>query len=256
MGAFDLDRIKVAPVVIGDHPGDEAAIGVQRVEAARATQHQRLIDPVLHMAMPALDRAVLVRDASIVAGRQHTVMGGQIGEAAGDILGIVGTQVAERRRQTVGAMLGRCAAQERERGGQAGGQRGIALAAEHHLAVFEARVDEREVVQPVFERHAGDRYPKPVHVGEVRQPHPARRMDLPEYDLALGTVRRTPGSDPPLQRTPHAIIDPLRVATCELAQDRDRAQRRRAGEHRHNLLVPQAGQRIGSGAVVARLLAR
>ena len=69
-------------------------------------------------------------------------------------------------------------------------------------------------------------------------------MDLPEHHLALGPVCRTPGSDPPLQSTPYAVVDPLRVAASELAQDRDWAQRRRTGEHRHDLLVPQSFQRI------------
>lgn len=43
MGAIDLDSIRVAPIMIGDHAGDEGAIRIESVEAARAAQHQCLI---------------------------------------------------------------------------------------------------------------------------------------------------------------------------------------------------------------------
>ena len=71
MRPFDLDSVGMTPVVLGNDARDERAIGVQRREVIRAAQHQRLIDPVLHMTVPALDRPILMRDAAVVAGRHH-----------------------------------------------------------------------------------------------------------------------------------------------------------------------------------------
>ena len=49
--------------------------------------------------MGALDRAVLVRDAAIVARRHHAVMGAQLLIAAGEVLLGITIEIAERRRQ-------------------------------------------------------------------------------------------------------------------------------------------------------------
>ena len=51
---------------------------------------------------------------------------------------------------------------------------------------------ERELVEPVRERDAGDHYPELVGDGEVRQAEPARRMLLREEDLALGAMHGAP----------------------------------------------------------------
>ena len=196
-----------------------------------------------------------MRQSAVVAGRQHAVVLGQGGEPAGDVLGIVDAQVAERRRQAVGTMLGRGTAQDRERGREAGGERGVALAAEHHLAMLEAGVDQREVVEAMSEGLPGDEHAQTVHIGKVRQAHPTRRVHLREHHRALGAMHRAPGPDPPLERTPHALADPVGMTTGELAQDRDRAQSRRLRQHRHDLFVPDARQRIGPGPIGAALLA-
>ena len=104
------------------------------------------------MAMRALDRAVLMRDAAIVAGRLHPVMGAQRIVAPGQILARLVIEVAERRRQAVAAMLERRAAECPQRVLQSFGQRHIAFAAENHMGVLEARVGEPEVIEPVIER--------------------------------------------------------------------------------------------------------
>ena len=66
------------------------------------------------MAVGALDRAVLVADAWIVAGRRHAVMGAERFVALRQILLGVGAQITEGRRETVAAMLLGNAAQRPE----------------------------------------------------------------------------------------------------------------------------------------------
>ena len=74
---LDLDALAVAGIAAADDLVDEAAVGGEVVEVARAAQQQRVLDRLLEMAVRALDRAVLVRDAGIVAGRRHAVVGAQ-----------------------------------------------------------------------------------------------------------------------------------------------------------------------------------
>ena len=67
------------------------------------------------MAVGTLDRAVLVADAWIIAGRRHAVMGAERFVALRQILFRVGSQIAEGRRETVGAVLLGNAAQRPQR---------------------------------------------------------------------------------------------------------------------------------------------
>jgi hypothetical protein len=57
------------------------------------------------MPVGALDRSVFVGDARIVPGRRHAVMGTQFFVPAGQVVLCVAIEVAERRRQTIGAAL-------------------------------------------------------------------------------------------------------------------------------------------------------
>ena len=79
------------------------------------------------MAVAALDGAVLVRDAAVVAGGQHAEMGDERLEAPGEVVGVGLGEVAERRRETVAAMLERGTAEQAQRALQAAGQGGVAL---------------------------------------------------------------------------------------------------------------------------------
>ena len=137
-------------------------------------------------------RAVLMRDTAIVAGRLHPVMGTQRVIAPGQILARILVQVAERGRQTVAAMLERCAAQCPQRVLQSFGQRHIAFAAEDHMRMLEARVGEPEVIESMIEPRAGDGDAEVGHVGEIRQPHPARLMDLAEDHLLVRAMQGPP----------------------------------------------------------------
>ena len=60
------------------------------------------------------------------------------------------------------------------------------------MGMLEARVGQPEVIEPVIERLAGDGDAQVGHVGEIRQPHPARLMDLAEDHLLVRAVQRAP----------------------------------------------------------------
>ena len=81
------------------------------------------------MAVRALDRTVLVRHASIVAGRLHAVMRAQRLVATRLILPRVIIKIAEGGGQAVAAMLRRGAAERPQRILQPLGQRHKALTA-------------------------------------------------------------------------------------------------------------------------------
>ena len=80
-------------------------------------------------------------------------------------------------------------------------------------------------------------------------------MLLSEDDILLGTVDGPPGSDTPFHRPPHSRAD-LGMATARLLEDGDGTDARRRHQHRHDLAVPYASQRIRAAAAAWRLLLR
>ena len=148
--ALDGERLGHACIAPGDDVAHEAAIGLERVEVAVAPQHQRLIEGALEVPVGSLDRAVLMREAAVVARRGHAVVPAELAVAGGEVVLLL--QVLEGGRQAVGAMLGGNAARLPERVLQPVCQGGEALAALDHLGMLPAREGEGEVVEPVLER--------------------------------------------------------------------------------------------------------
>ena len=111
------------------------------------------------------------------------------------------------------------------------------------------------MVEPMIELLPCDRDAKPAHVGEIGKAEPAWWMLLSEDDILLGTVHGPPGSDAALKRPPHARAD-LGTATAHLLEDGDGPDARRRHQHRHDLAVPYASQRIWAAATTLRLLLR
>src|SRR6266705_2759846 len=95
--ALDLDALAVPGIAPPDHLIDEAAIGGKMLEVARGTQQKLVAKHLLEMPMGTLDRAVLVRDAAIVARRRHAVMGAQLLVAPGEVLLCITIEIAARR---------------------------------------------------------------------------------------------------------------------------------------------------------------
>ncbi len=69
------------------------------------------------------------------------------------------------------------------------------------------------MVEAMIERQTGDRDFLIVHLGEVRQAKSPRLMHLPEDHFLLGTMDRSPRSDPSLQCAPNATIKLWMTAT-------------------------------------------
>lgn len=77
MRALGVDALAECGIAAADDLIDEGAIGAEIVEVPGASHQQSVADGVLEMAMGAFDRAVLMRNALVVAGRDHPVMGAQ-----------------------------------------------------------------------------------------------------------------------------------------------------------------------------------
>lgn len=79
-------------------------------------------------------------------------------------------------------------------------------------------------------------------------------LDLAEHDILVRAVQGFPFRHAPLQRAPERGTDAIWMAPRQFIEQADRAQARGGLQHRDDLLVPQASQRIGAGAVDASLL--
>ena len=246
-GALDLDALAVAGIAPPDHFVDEAPIGGEVGEVARAAQQKLVAKHLLEVPVRALDCAVLVSDAWIVARRRHAVMGAQFLVASRQVILGVAIKVAERRRQAVAAVLLRHPAQRPQRVLQAFGERHEALAAEHYMGICKAREGEPEVIEPVQQRRARNRDAKRAHVGEVRQAHPPRRVFLAEHHIPAGAVERPPSRDAALQSPPHAHGE-ISMPAADLLEDRDRADTGCGLKHRYDLALPHSSKRVGPAA--------
>jgi len=197
------------------------------------------------VAVRALDRAVLVGHAGIVAGRRHAVVGAQRLIAPGEVgLGRL-VEIAEGRRQAVGPVLARRPAQQPQPVLEPFGQGDEAFPAEDDMRVLEARVGEAKVIEPVVEHDAGDRDAEVGHIGEVGQAHAPRLMGLAKNDVLLLAMHGPPGADPALEGAADAGAE-IGMAPDDLLEDRDRAQAGRGCEHRHDLRLEQLAERVGS----------
>lgn len=90
--------------------------------------------------------------------------------------------------------------------------------------MFKATIRKPEVIEAVIQKPAGNddrQRTKVAHFSNVRQPHPARLMKLPEDHILLSAVKRPPATDPPLKRTANARIK-IGVAPLHLFKDRNR----------------------------------
>jgi hypothetical protein len=110
-------------------------------------------------------------------------------------------------------------------------RRHIAFNAKDHVGMLETRVDQPEMVKPMFERFAADGDAEFSHVGEIGQAHPPRFADLTKDHLLLGTMKGSPGADAPLQSPPHACGQ-IGMASLHLFENRHRPKPRRRLQHR------------------------
>lgn len=192
MGAFGLDAGAVASIMPPDDLVDEGAIGHEVVEVPGYAHQKGVANGALEMAVRAFDRAVLMRDALVVACGRHAVVGAELLVALREIGLGVGVEIAEGRRETVAAVIGRRSAQRPERILHPLGQGDEAFAAENDMAMLEAGLCQAEVIEDMVERPAGDGYAERTQIGEVGETDTARFMRLAEDDLLLLAVNGTP----------------------------------------------------------------
>ena len=242
-GALGLDQAAAPSVGPADDFVHEPAVTRKIVEVTGATQQQRLLQGRPEMAVRRLDRAVLVGNAAVVAGRFHGVVGAQRLVAPCLVRCCLGLEIAERRRQAVTAMLARRSAQEPQGVLQSGGQRGEALAAQHDLGMLPAGEGQAEMVEPMRERLRGDAHRQVRGVGEVGEALLSRWMVLAEDHFALRTVQRLPVPDTALQGAAHGGRE-VGVAAKHLLEHGHGAQARRGLQQRDDLGVPHGRQRI------------
>src|SRR5215472_14689205 len=72
-GAFQRDQLLAPGIAPANEVGDPIAIELEAVEVSAAAQQQGLSNGTLEVTVLALDRAVLVRYAAVVAGRLHAI---------------------------------------------------------------------------------------------------------------------------------------------------------------------------------------
>src|SRR4029450_551475 len=240
MGSFQLDPLSVVGILSADDLVDEAAIGIKVVEVSAPAQQQRVLQRFLEMAVWALDRPVLVRDAGIVAGRRHSVVAHERLVALRQVLLSIPVEVTERGRQAVAAVLERYAAESPHGVLQALGQRHEGLAAEHDVGMCEAREGEAEVVEPMLQHDAGDADAELTHLGEVGEAEAAGLMLLPEDHILLRSRQSSPRPHPSFQRAADAWIE-LGMAPSHLSEYTDGPDTWCCLEDRQNLGVPIIG---------------
>jgi len=96
---------------------------------------------------------------------------------------------------------------------------------------------------------------KDAGVGEVGQAKPARLVLLTEDHILLGADQSSPAAHAPFQRAPNAGVD-LRMAPPDLVEHCDRPKPRSRLQDRHNLAVPNLGQRVRPPSATRRFLMR
>lgn len=183
MGSLSIDTLAMGSIATADDLVDKGAVRTEIVELLGPPHQQGIMNGVLEMAMGAFYRAVLMRDAFVVARRRHSIMGAKLVVSVREIDLGIGVEVAECRRKAVASMLKR-----RTTHGPQGilkpfGQRDKAFPAENNMGMFEARPDKPEVIEQVIKRLAGDSHAKTAGIGKVRKAQPAWLVRLAEDNL-------------------------------------------------------------------------
>lgn len=192
-------------------------------EVATAAQQQRLIDDGLQMSVRRFDVAVLMRLAGVGSLRLDLVVIHQVAIACAKLA--IFREVVHRGAEAVAAMPSRHAAQLPERLLESAAER-LEGFGEAHAGRLPIRVGERDVIQQVVERLAGDRDVQPIHVREVRSRQVARVVDLRKHDGPPWSVRAAPLPNTSLERPPMRVGKLPGIPVLEPREKRERPQPR------------------------------
>src|SRR6185312_5494196 len=133
-----VNALQCPGVLAADELIDKAPIHRQVVKVRTPAQQQRIPDSLFQVSVWALDRAILVRDAAIVAGRLHAIVSAQSFVTRSEVFACVVVEIAEGGRETVAAMLAGSPTERPERVLQSFGERDIALATEDDMGMLKA----------------------------------------------------------------------------------------------------------------------
>ena len=101
MGSLCINAPAMSSVATADDLVDKGAVRTEVVEFLGPPHQQGIMNSVLEMAMGAFDRAVLMRDALVIARRGHPIMRAKLVVTACEIDLGVGVEVARKRLRFV-----------------------------------------------------------------------------------------------------------------------------------------------------------
>ena len=205
-------------VALLKHLPQERLVRFATDEVATATQHQRLVQGSLELAMALLHIAVLVPLARLNGLGLQTVMREQRLVALLERLRPFDARL-HRRRQPIGAMTLGHAAQFPQRILHPFAEALQALR-EADRARLPVRVSQHKVVDQVRERGAVDRHAKLAAMREVAGAEPAGMMDLSEEDLLGRPFESTPFPAASLQSPQLTVRESAREASLQVGEKR------------------------------------
>ena len=237
-----IDALGVAEVTAANDVVDEAPPCGESSKSREARSNRRQQALSSEMAVGALDRAVLVAHAGIVAGRRpcresrrRTVSYRFVKSSSAS---------APRLRKAAERLWLRCCSGTPPSDHRAFckplRQRDEAFAARAPHGHDRSRKRATEVISRQIEKLAGDGDARIVRFGEVRQSHPTRRMLLAKDHLPSRAVHRPPSPDAPLEGPPCSGAQ-VRMPAAD-PEDSDRSQSGSGLEHGHDLTVPDIGK--------------
>lgn len=212
-------------------------------EVAAAAQQERLIDDGFQVAVRRLDVAVLMRLAGIGPLRLDLVVVHQVSIARAKLV-IIG-EVVHGRAEAIAAVPSRHAAQRPQRFLESAAER-LERLGEANADRLPIRVREREVIQQVVERLAGDRDAQAIHVREVGSRQVARVVNLREHDWPPRSMGTAPVSNPPLERSPLRVGKLTGIPVLEPREQGEGLQAWLGFQANLNLW-PHVGERILAG---------
>ena len=240
-----------APGVPGRHHAPQERDVLPAVgEVAAAPHQQGLVHRRLQVPVGRLVVAVLVGAPHVDPLAGQAVVPEQVLVAGVELP--LDREVVDGRRQAVGAVPGRHPAEFPQGVLQAvaEGLEGLRGADGDRLPVGVAR---HEVVRQVVERLPLDGHPRGGHGGEVGGREVTGVVDLPELHVLRGAASGLPLPDPALEGTPVGVVEEAGVLGLHPVEE---GLGHQPGLGREALLDggPDAGERVGAGAVGARRL--
>ncbi len=244
---FLLQPPPPARVELLEQPTQERLVLRPSGEVPAATQHQSLVQRPFELPVALLHVAVLIGVGRLNRLPREAVVPQQRLVAPRERRRTLRAR-RDRRRQAIGAVQLRHAAQLPQGVLQALGQALVALG-EADRARLPVRVGQHEVVDQVVERRPGDGHTQVGAVREVAGAEPARVVDLGEEHLLGRSLQGAPLPQASLQGAQLAVGEPSGKATLQVGEQGLGLQSGVEPELRLQVR-PDLGEGVGPRAVV------